>query len=1020
MQSRAVLRTSVAALLAVMPIAGFAQADLYIRDTPADSGVQPNPDTGPMWVSADIWVRNSPDPGYSPLPYNAASPPWTPLPHQNPEYRDPKHGLPSYVYVRVRNRGNAPSNGTETLQLYWAKASTGLAWPNSWTDASYGSVCGVNRLLGAEITKPRRNAATASAAERQALRDAYIQIANSSAFGFLNNHSYWTKQQHVHRFSPEHGNPAFLPWHREFLNRLEVLLQEADPRVKLMYWQWTTDPENSTGVNLYTSAFMGNSGRGTGGVGMGAPLSPALEPHPTDVAPANVVRRLSAGMPGAETDATILGRSNYFGPLPAQNFSFEIEDVPNHNRQHGYIGGTGGDMSSPSRSSRDPFFFLLHGKVDELWARWQRADPARFVSTSAYGTAATAPILTSSQRPWNGTSNAGPAIDPWTAGGGYIVSKSSFDRSVVSPPIYDTALLTVPVLAPGQEVILEIPWYPPNPAHYSCLGDMNHFCLLGRVQPGIATPETADINGNVRNNNNLAWKNIQVVDDFAGQMAMMSMLVANDTKSRMRTDVRVRALDDREEAFSGHIEAVYLAVPEAQFRRWGKSRTWRRQFARVEGDKDLPLSARALPKGTVLLRAESSAAALDGITLLPGERFPLHVLFRIRPDYRPTKEPLWFDVVQTAAGERGGVVGGVRAQLDLSALHLIKERSVWRHATDKVPEGWTSIEFDDAKWPESPAPLGFGIEGETTAGIAAGTRSAYFRRRIAVPDPGFIRDLTLRLRADDAAVVYLNGKEVHRSNLSGSALRGDLRVLEPLEGAREKAFIPVRLSPDMLRPGVNVIAIEVHQYDDKRQDLVFDAALTANRIDQDEAPSVSVSGLQALALAGDRTILNVDALDPDGDLQGVRLFVDGKQIASSDSSASAFEWVPRAGSQRLRIVAEDKRGNATAEDIVVVGVANLPPKLRLSARPGERPGTTVLSADVADDDGKVLLVEFFMADSDRFDAKKIPVGRRDAPPYEVVIETPDAEHRLVTAQATDDGGEIAVSSTHLHGKDHRH
>src|SRR5688572_1955499 len=96
--------------------------DLYIKDTPVDSGVEPNPDTGPMWVTEDIWVRSTPDPGYLPYPFPEASPPWIPLPHENPEYRDPKFSVPNYVYVRIRNRGTGATNGTERLRVYWAKA----------------------------------------------------------------------------------------------------------------------------------------------------------------------------------------------------------------------------------------------------------------------------------------------------------------------------------------------------------------------------------------------------------------------------------------------------------------------------------------------------------------------------------------------------------------------------------------------------------------------------------------------------------------------------------------------------------------------------------------------------------------------------------------------------------------------------------------------------------------------------------------------------------------------------------
>src|SRR5258708_38693084 len=85
-----------------------AAADLYIKDTPADTGAEPNPDLGPMWVSEDIWVRQNAISGYQPYAFSV-DPAWltalVPL-HQNPEYREPKYSKPNYVYERVRNRGD--------------------------------------------------------------------------------------------------------------------------------------------------------------------------------------------------------------------------------------------------------------------------------------------------------------------------------------------------------------------------------------------------------------------------------------------------------------------------------------------------------------------------------------------------------------------------------------------------------------------------------------------------------------------------------------------------------------------------------------------------------------------------------------------------------------------------------------------------------------------------------------------------------------------------------------------------
>ncbi|MEQ1728741.1 MAG: hypothetical protein ABL982_10195, partial [Vicinamibacterales bacterium] len=87
--------------------------DLYIRDTPVDIGLEPNPDAGPMYVSEDIWVCNQ---------AGCAE-------HENPEYSPID---PVYVRVRVKNKGCLPASGE--LKVYWSKASTGLYWPTNWVN----------------------------------------------------------------------------------------------------------------------------------------------------------------------------------------------------------------------------------------------------------------------------------------------------------------------------------------------------------------------------------------------------------------------------------------------------------------------------------------------------------------------------------------------------------------------------------------------------------------------------------------------------------------------------------------------------------------------------------------------------------------------------------------------------------------------------------------------------------------------------------------------------------------------
>ncbi|GGB83446.1 hypothetical protein GCM10007424_24350 [Flavobacterium suaedae] len=80
--------------------------------------------------------------------------------------------------------------------------------------------------------------------------------------------------------------------------------------------------------------------------------------------------------------------------------------------------------------------------------------------------------------------------------------------------------VTIPPLAPNQEVILSVPWVVPNPADYNSItpNDKWHFCLLSRIEASgdpMTYPETASHAYNVKQNNNIAWKNISIVDYYA-------------------------------------------------------------------------------------------------------------------------------------------------------------------------------------------------------------------------------------------------------------------------------------------------------------------------------------------------------------------------------------------------------------------------------------------------------------------------------------------------------------------------
>ena len=75
--------------------------------------------------------------------------------------------------------------------------------------------------------------------------------------------------------------------------------------------------------------------------------------------------------------------------------------------------------------------------------------------------------------------------------------------------------------------------------------------------------------------------------------------------------------------------------------------------------------------------------------------------------------------------------------------------------------------------------------------------------------------------------------------------------------------------------------------------------------------------------------------------------------------------------------------------------------------------------NASDADGKIRNVEFFLADSDQFESKYMPVGSRSEPPFELNVQVPETEHRIVTVRVTDDGGAVGDASTHVHVGPHR-
>lgn len=95
---------------------GRTRNDVWMKDTWSDTGAEPDPAQAgqAMWQSPYLWVRNAAD---------------TDLTHRH-QHQNPIKGQANFVYAKVHNGG---ASATGNLEIYAAPASTGLAWPGSWT-----------------------------------------------------------------------------------------------------------------------------------------------------------------------------------------------------------------------------------------------------------------------------------------------------------------------------------------------------------------------------------------------------------------------------------------------------------------------------------------------------------------------------------------------------------------------------------------------------------------------------------------------------------------------------------------------------------------------------------------------------------------------------------------------------------------------------------------------------------------------------------------------------------------------
>ena len=186
----------------------------------------------------------------------------------------------------------------------------------------------------------------------------------------------------------------------------------------------------------------------------------------------------------------------------------------------------------------------------------------------------------------------------------------------------------------------------------------------------------------------------------------------------------------------------------------------------------------------------------------------------------------------------------------------------------------------------------------------------YFRRAFDVEDPGFFRDLLMKIKRSDGVIVHLNEKEVYRSNVPDGATFVRTLARAPVTGLERDVYFPVKLDPSLLLPGRNILAVEIHRAEANRGDLTFDVELNANTGSMQQAPYVLFTNVAdgTLLTVGRAARINVDALKIDGLVRSVTLMVDDKPVETLKKPPFDFEWKMKPGPNRMSVIVTDNDG----------------------------------------------------------------------------------------------------------------
>jgi len=202
----------------------------------------------------------------------------------------------------------------------------------------------------------------------------------------------------------------------------------------------------------------------------------------------------------------------------------------------------------------------------------------------------------------------------------------------------EVGALSIPALEPGEEKIIEFEWNVPNPDDYININSNPwHFCLLSRIistDDPMTILEGFGITQNVKNNNNIGWKNTTVVDLIPNVPSPFGGVIAIANPFPVSKTYKLELLKENQELGKSIYEEAEVAIEMDSI----LQKAWERGGKQGQNYDSTNIKNKKIVSANNVL--------LDNIQFNPNEMGTLYLTFNFLSKELTSKQKFIYHVIQ--------------------------------------------------------------------------------------------------------------------------------------------------------------------------------------------------------------------------------------------------------------------------------------------------------------------------------------------------------------------------------------